>query len=261
MNLERSYASQTESDTPKPEAQNFLNRLMGVWFSPGETFAEIGRAPRVLLPIILTMAMAAIGYYFTTQRIGYENLVRKQFEPMVSAGILTQERADELIAQSTTGSAVTRGKIQGVVFAALGMLVFILAVAGLLKLFTLLMGAETTFKRLLAVAAYTFVAIRLIQTLLTLIIIYLKDPDDIDIYNPIGSNLGAVLGWVGPELPKFVTALASWIDVFGIWQVALLSIGTAAVTPKMKTSTAAIFVSILYGICALIFSSMASFFR
>jgi len=240
--------------------QNFFNRLIGVLFSPGATFAEIGRSPRVLLPMLSVMIITALAAYVITERIGYEKLVRRQVETFAARGIIPQDRVEEQISQNSSGPAATRGKIIGLINPLIFSLILMLIVAGLLKLFTMIVGAETTFKRLLAVTAYTTLALTLIKTVLTLLIYFIKDPDEIDMFNPIGSNLGAILVLAGAGLSKYITALASWIDLFVFWQIALLSIGPAAVSTKMKTSTAAIFVSILYAVAAVIFSFAASFF-
>jgi Yip1 domain len=260
MNPEMNLPPQPAVASTETAPQNFFNRLVGVWFSPGVTFAEIGRAPRVLLPVLMVMILTGLGYFVVVERIGYEKMVRKQIESAANNGFIPQDRVEETINQRVTGTAGTIGRYQGIVSAPLAALIMMLILAGLLKLFTLIVGAETTFKRLLAVTAYTSLALGIIKTVLSVIIFYIKDPDDIDMYNPIGSNLGAILVLTGAGLSKYLTALASWIDIFVIWQIALLSIGTAAVSTKLKTSTAAVFVSILFALSALVFSAFASFF-
>ena len=87
--------------------------MSGIYFSPSETFPAIGRSPKIVIALILTAIIAAISSVALTNRIGYENLVRKQMEPMVERGWLTQEQADQAIQQSTTGTRGTIGKIQG----------------------------------------------------------------------------------------------------------------------------------------------------
>jgi len=242
------------------EPQGLLSRIAGVYFSPGETFAAIGRAPRFIIPILLLVLLGAGANYLLTSRLGYENMMRKQMQPMVERGFLTQEQADEQIQRRTTGAAAIFGKVQGPLTTGIGIVVVLLAVTGLFKLYSLIIGAENKFKPLLAVTAYTFLALSLIQTVLFIIVIYLKDPDDIDLINTVGSNLAALLPLVSSAPSKFVKALASWVDVFGIWRIALLSIGYAAVSHKMKASTPAIFLTVLYVICGVLISALASMF-
>ena len=237
-----------------------IGRLSGIYFSPSETYPAIGRAPKFVIAMIIAGIIAAISSAALTNRIGYENLVRKQMEPMVDRGWMTTEQAEQAIQQSTTGTRATIGKIQGPVRAAVGYAILILVLTALFKLISMVLGAENTFKQLLGVTAWTFLAIEILHTVLFLIVLYLKAPDDIDLLNPVGSNLGAVVGLVAEKAPKFLKALASWVDVFGIWRIALLAIGYSAVSRKLKTGTAAICLTILYLIGALIFSGIATMF-
>jgi len=258
MNPEISHTSNTAE--PEPAPQNFFSRLIGVWFSPGETFAEIGRAPRVLIPILLLMILSGLSAYMLTERYGYENMVRKQMESVAKSGMVPEARVEEMTRQAMTPSAVTSGKIRGVVIPAIVTLVILLILAGLFKAFSAIVGVKNTFKQIFSVTAYSYLAIGLIFTLVFAASIYLKDPTEIDLLNPVGSNLGAVLGLMGVGLPKFVMGLASFIDVFSIWRLAILAIGYSAVSQKMKVGTAATFLVILYVIVALIGGAMASIF-
>ena len=242
------------------EPQGLLSRIAGVYFSPRETFAAIGRAPKFILPMVILAVLAAASNFLMTERIGYENLMRKQMQPMVERGFLTQEQADEQIQRRSTGTAAIIGKVQGPVTTGIGVVLIVLAITGLFKLYSLIIGSENRFKPLLGVTTYTFLALSLIQTVLFVIVLYLKDPEDIDLINPVGSNLGALLSLVSTAPSKFVKALASWVDVFGIWRIALLSIGYAVVSHKMKVSTPAIFLIALYIICAVLISTLASMF-
>src|SRR5215510_4994899 len=258
LNPELSHGDKPASVESAP--QNFFSRLIGVWFSPGETFAEIGRAPRVLIPILLLMILTGLSAYMLTERYGYENMVRKQMESVAKSGLVPEARVEEMTRQAMTPSAVTRGKIQGAVSPAIVTLVILLILAGLFKAFSAILGVKNTFKQIFSVTAYSYLAVGLISTLVFAASIYLKDPTEIDLLNPVGSNLGAILGLMGVNLPKFVMGLASFIDVFSFWRLAILAIGYSAVSQKMKVGTAATFLVILYVIVALIGGAMASIF-
>jgi Yip1 domain len=258
MNPEISYASKPAE--PEPAPQNFFSRLTGVWFSPSETFAEIGRAPRVLIPTLLLMILAGLSAYMLTERYGYENMVRKQMESVAKSGLVPEDRVEEMTRQALTPSAVTQGKIRALLSPAIVTLVILLIMAGLFKAFSAIVGVKNTFKQIFSVTAYSYLAIGLIFTLVFAASIYLKDPTEIDLLNPVGSNLGAILGLMGVSLPKFVMGLASFIDVFSFWRLAILAIGYSAVSQKMKVGTAATFLVILYVIVALFGGAMASLF-
>ena len=99
MNSELSYASNPANAEPEPAPQNLFSRLIGIWFSPGETFAEIGRAPRVLIPTLLVIVLAGMSSYLLVGRYGYENIVRKQMgSPFLASQLLG------LLRQAVNGS-------------------------------------------------------------------------------------------------------------------------------------------------------------
>ena len=135
-----------------------------------------------------------------------------------------------------------------------------LIVAGLFKLISMVMGKENLFKPLFAVTVYTMLAIAILSTLVFVTTLYLKPVDEIDMQSLGTTNLGALLEMlVGKDgLPKFIMSLARWIDIFAIWMLALLSIGYAAVTRKLKTSTAAFTLGGLYATVALIGAIIAA---
>jgi Yip1 domain len=260
MNPELSYAGQPVSTEPAPAPQNVFSRLVGIWFSPGETFAEIGRAPRWLVPTLLFVLLSTVGVYLLTERYGRERIAREQIEMTVNAGWIPEDKAAEVIQQATSPAAINQSRITGTLGMAVFMMVMLLIVAGLLKAASLMMGYENTFKALLSVTAFSFLAVGVVTTLVLLVTAYLKDPTEIDMLNPISSNLASVLTMAGVELPKFVMGLLSYVDLFGIWRLALLAIGCAAVTRKMKTGTAMTILVVLYLIGALVGAAMGAMF-
>ena len=124
------------------------------------------------------------------------------------------------------------------------------------------MGTENTYGQLLGITAYANLAVGIISSLVFVILLYLKSPDEFDIQNPIDSNLGSVLTMLmGKDgLPKFIMALASWIDVFSIWKIVLLSIGFSTVSRRLSIGTAASVVIGLYAVAALISAIWAAAF-
>ncbi len=252
----------TPETTAPPEAApgNFFSRLIGVIFSPGETFKEIGRAAPILVPMIVLGLVVSAGIVITLSRVGMESVLRKQFDPMVERGWMPPERAEEMIKQ--TAANPTGAYIQSAVQGAIAVIVFVLIMAGIFKLISMVLGSDNTFKPILSVTLFSFLAISLITLLITVVLVYLQKPEDIDVNNPVGANLGALLGLFTEKgsVPGFVRAFATFIDVFSIWRIALLAIGYAAISKKLKTGTIAIWLSVVYLIFALIFSPLMAMF-
>jgi Yip1 domain len=259
MNPEISYVSQSDKSSPEPIPQSFFNRLIGVYFSPGETFQEIGRAPRILMPLILLMVIGALSGYLMIDRIGVRSVLNSQFEPAVASGKMSQEEADKQIEVLSTGVV---GVITRYSFPVAGLLnppILALIVVGICKLIIMLIGGDSRFKPLFSVTMYTLLAVSLVSTTVLILLLYLKPPDEFDINNPIGSNLAAIstlaLGKDG--LPKFIMALGRWVDIFFLWILALLAIGYAAVSHKVKASTMGIALGCIYALVALVAAAVA----
>ena len=173
---------------------------------------------------------------------------------------MSQEDADKRLEAMTTGPAATITKWSFPLIGLLQYPVIALILVGLVKLITMLMGGDNEFKPLFSVSLYALLGTGVISSILLIVVLYLKSPEEIDINNLLGSNLAALLTVaVGKDgLPKFVMALARWVDVFGIWLLALLAIGYAAVTRRVKTSAFGMALGAIYLILALIGSAWAA---
>jgi Yip1 domain len=262
MEVGQSYASESpntpQEDAPVNPPKNFVARLIGTWFSPGETFAEMKWAPKLLLPILFSIVFGAVSGFAMSQRLDFQRMMRENFEQVVADGKMKAEDAD---AQAQTWAKF--GSVQFVVIGAIGGLISALIIAGLFKLISMMMGHENTFGSLFAVTLYTFIAVSIVSTAVFLTLLYLKDPSEItfkNMGNIVSSNVGSWIALVAGEnaLPRFLMALLARIDLFSIWMIALLSIGYAAVTRRMKTSTAATYLVALYVVYALGASAIAA---
>jgi hypothetical protein len=260
MSSELSHANHSVNIEPAHTPRNLFGRLTGVWFSPGETFAEVGRGPRALIPTLLLIALVATGSYLLIERYGYENIVKETIDGMVSAGYLAPEKAGEAIQQSMAPNVVAGYKFQSCAIPAISILIAALIMSAFFRILVIIKGAQGTFKQLYSVTAYAFLAISLVHTAVLLITIYLKDPGDLDLYNPVASNLGALAPMMVVGLPKFVVRLLSYVDVFVVWRLIILAIGYSAITRKMKIGAAAGLLAVLHVIAAVIVAATASHF-
>jgi hypothetical protein len=268
MNPELSRASQP-ADAVEQAPLNFFSRITGVWFSPGETFAEIGHAKgafgTILAPILGLIIIGATFGVAGVNRIGVENLKKeaeRNIQRMVDRGWIPQERANEVLEQQTRGLTVTSASIQQAPVFALIYVIFALIIAGIFKLISAIMGWENRFKYLLSVTLYTSLAVGVVFYLIGFVLLFLKNPDEIQLNTLVGSNLGAVLTAVLAEgaMSGFVKGLAMSVDVFAIWKIILLSIGFAAVSRKLKPGTVGWVLGVLYALLALVFAPFAGTF-
>ena len=88
-------------------------------------------------------------------------------------------------------------------------------------LFDTMMSAGIGLKRMMAIVAYGFLPM-VIQTALSMVVLFLKDPEEFNLQNPLMFNVGAYLS---PDSPAALRALGSSIDLFSLWIIVLLAIG------------------------------------
>lgn len=258
MDPEMSYATKPASVEPGTAPQSFFSRLIGVYFSPGETFAGMASAPRPVTPIIVLALLIVGSGAFLAAKMPFEKMSEDRIQQQVASGQISEERAE----QQREGVKRIAPFMKFIIpISALIMSVaMIFAFAGLAKLVSAMMGIENKYMPLVSVTTYSILAVSIVSTVIFMVLLSIKPPDEFDWQNPIGSNLAALLGALGVEgLPRFVRALLSYVDVFYIWKVALIAIGGAAVSRKLKTSSAMVYAGFIAVIIALIGSVFALF--
>ena len=213
--------------TPTPEApaeMNSIARVFGALFNPRPTFESIVRRPTWLLPIILGCIIfiglvAAFGH-----RGGWESFMEKQDASNSSIQNMTPEARQALIDRQVKIAPIF-GYVEGVIVP----FISALAVAGvLLGAFTVTGTTKTDFKTSLGIVAYAGLP-WIIQGLLGILVLFLKDPSTVDLQNLVASNPGAILS---SDAPKWLAALLGSIDIFAIWNMVLIGIGFSATNPK-----------------------------
>jgi len=200
-------------------------RLAGVFFSPGKAFADIARRPRWWIPVILTALLSTIYLNAFTQRVGWESVIRPAIERLPNSQAMTAQQREQAI---TRAAGIYKYVGYGSALLTLAY-VFIVAVL-LMFLFDTIMSAGVGLKRMMAMVAYAFLPL-VIQTALSMVVLFLKDPDEFNLQNPLMFNVGAYLS---PDAPAALRALGSSIDLFSIWIIVLLAFGVSAAARKLS---------------------------
>jgi hypothetical protein len=104
-------------------------------------------------------------------------------------------------------------------------------------------GTKLTFSTALGIVSYAWIP-QLIYYLLSIPILFMKDPATVDIDNILASNPGALLS---DDAARWLVALLSSLDIFTIWTLILLAIGfSAADTKKLSFGKAFTVVLLLW---------------
>lgn len=203
-------------------------RLSGIFFEPTRTFQEIDRRQNWLLPVLATIAAAAVNTLIVFKKIGLESILRGQVTRSLQAQELSEEQLDALI-ETLSSSLITQifFYLQPIV-----PLVFVLLSALLFTGTLHLIGAETRFVKVLSVNAHTFFFYYFLYlTLTNIVILFTQDPRSIDLENPLRSNLGFALSRTdSPVLYRF----ASSVDVLSFYHTYLLALGLSIVSRNIS---------------------------
>lgn len=215
-------APPTLAPESQPAPLSAIDRVFGAFFSPGETFADITRAPGFAVPLALLMISSLAASAVVVNRIGMERIVRQRIEQSPRPAEMSKEQLDQ---------AVERGARIGAFFTYVGPLVVVplvsLAIAGVLLLMVnFVFEGKANFAQMFGVVTHASLP-ALLASVLAIVIVFLKDPADVDIQNVVAANLGAALS--KEAAGAFLHRVAVSLDLFSFWQMALMATGISAV--------------------------------
>jgi hypothetical protein len=232
--------------TPEIEAgsqpKSALARVVGVFTSPKETFADIGARPTWIVPLVIIIVVQLVFMVLVGQHIGWEKVVSQQMEKSSQSQNMSPEQKEQAIQTGAKFASVIT--YAGVL---IGVPVVMALIAGVLMLTMSMVGGKFTFKQSFAIVTHASL-IGVIAAILGIVVMFLKAPEDFDIQNPLAFNLGAFM----PEgTSKALVTLAGSIDLFSLWSIWLLATGYSAASGKLKFGKALIAVVIPWAVYVL----------
>jgi len=215
---------------PEAEKVNTFQRIVGVLFSPSETFASIARKPDWVLPlIILCVISLAVGWTIAS-KVDFNDMAR-QATDNPSFAKMPQEQQERM--QSFTASMMRFATYVGPVFSIVGLLV----ISGVMLLAVRAMGGAGNFVQSFSVATYAWYP-RLIKAILSaIVLVSRKSISFLMLADPVRSNPGFL---VDAKAHPVQFALLTSFDIFSLWSLALFVIGYAAISRLSRGKTAAI---------------------
>ena len=228
----------------QPQAQppiNHFGRIIGVFFSPKQTFASIAERPSWIAPLLLMVILATgVGGLMNT-KVNWADYIRHKAEDNSRFAQLSEEQKDRAVAgQAKFWSAFSYGF--GIVAVPVSVLLFSLIYWGAFNLFS---GAGLRFGAAFGITTHAFLPTA-VSSLLALIIIPLKSYGDVDPENVVATSLKTFLP---DNAPKPLAALGASVELFWIWFLILVATGFAAANPKKIKGGAAF--GTVFGLWAL----------
>ena len=194
------------TDNTKPGMSD-IARVPAVFFDPKKAFADIAARPTWILPVVL-LAVFAIAFTYTySTRIGWEHYFRQIAETSTRMQQMDPQAREQAIQMQ-----MKFGPISGYVFSVIGIPLMALIVGGVMLLMTKIGGASLKFKQTFAISAWAMLP-GLISSILAIVVMFLKSPEDFNLQNPLAFNLAAFME-PPPNTGKMVYALAKSFDLF-----------------------------------------------
>jgi hypothetical protein len=230
-----------------------LSRIAGVFFEPAKTFEDVARRPSFVAPLLLVIVASLLFTGLYSQHVGWERMIRHQIETSPRAAQQTPEQRDQGIQMGTKIAPIF-----GYGISLVGVPVGTLICAAVLLVMVKIMSAPVSFKQVFAVMCYSAMP-GLIYIALSIVVMFLKNPDDFDIKNPLAFNPGALMDPATSS--KFLYSLATSLDLFSAWKIVLIAVGLKAAAGKTLSFTGALVaVLIPWGIWVLGSASLAGVF-
>jgi hypothetical protein len=233
-------------DTAKGVAEeapqmSFFQRLTGIFFEPKKTFEDINRKATWIGIFIIMAILGIVVAYAMVSHIDPVAMMRQQME----ARNMTEAQINAAIEAQQNNPLVKNLMYLGVVVAPIAQIVAYLIMAGVFLLIFMLMGAPLSFKKTLAVTIWGGAPPGIVMSVLSVVLIYVKNPENINAAQGIVmSNLGPL---VDSKASPFLNSVLASIDLFSLWTIVMLSIGLAAISGrKLTTKKAAIGILILW---------------
>ena len=156
------------------------------------------------------------------QKVSFEQVVRDAIEKSPQTQEMPAEQKEQVIAMQTGPI----GKAIGYGAPLIGTVVILAAGAALYLLGAMMMGGKLTYKQALSVWTYSSFPPAVLGTVLALVMLFLKAPEDLDFNRPgaglIVTNLGIL---IGPDGSKVLRAVLGWFDLFTFYGMFLAALG------------------------------------
>ncbi|MEP7148544.1 MAG: Yip1 family protein [Acidobacteriota bacterium] len=259
-------------DKPDPEGvprMSTANTLLNIFISPAETFQNLRRHPRWLVAALIISLLSAVFLNLFIYRLTAERVVNYTVDKTLEMPMLNDQARKQIEAGRESAIEENRNPVSkaGQAVSSFGGTVMRYSVYALLFLvFATVMGGKINFWQAFSVAVYAAFPVAVVSSILSIIILFLKDPVDIHPIlgqgNLVQDNLGFLFR---PAERPALYAFASHISLFWFYWLWLIATGLKNAGERISTSAAwatALFlfgVLLVFGVAgAFLFSSFLS---
>jgi hypothetical protein len=229
----------TSQSSPRTANPGLAARLIGVLFSPRETFAAVVARPKWLGAVAVAgLIMGAAQFALLSTKVGQDLAIDQQVSAAEAFGINISDEAYTQLEQRMENARYTSP-----IFTMIAIPLFMTITAGILHvMFGLIGGGNGTYKQVYAISAHTSI-ISGLQLVFTTIVTLAA-----------GRAAGANLAVFTPMLEDttFIYKFLSYIDLFYVWSTFTTAVGLGVLYKRRTAPIAMVLFGIYFVIAALI---------
>jgi len=204
-----------------------ISKVFNTYFEPSKLFESLKIKPTWLVPFIIVAILGMASFWFT-----YPLMMKEVITNIQENERFTEEQKEMIIER--VGSA-EHPPVYQLAFAPVGVIVYLFLISGVLFfVFNVLLGGDSSFKRVLSVFSYSAL-IAIPKSIVHLPLAFAKQTANIQ------TSLAIFLS--PDDKGTFLYRVLGGFDVFTLWQVLLISLGLGVMyNYTMKKSFTVVFI-------------------
>jgi hypothetical protein len=256
-----SFLPRAENPPDAPPPMSFFEKLAGIFFEPSRVFQNLRAHPRWLVALILSTLLGFAYITAFTNRLTPERIVTFTTDKVVEQFKIPPEQAQKM-KETQIADAKSPAKVAGnAVTTFVGAFVVTAIFAALYMLAVLLFGGRMGFWQAFSMTVWAALPAVIIGRIVSLVILFIKDPDDI---HPIlgqggliTDNLGALVK--SAEHPVLFSVL-SVIGVLSFYRLWLVVVGLRNTGERVSSSAAWTIALIFWFVGLLLLAGFSALF-
>ena len=234
-----SFVRRPEIPADAPPPLSPADRVTGVFYEPARIFANLHFHPRWLAGFLVIAVASAIYHVAFVQRIGPEVIALAPIEKTIESGFIPADRAEQVKEQTIEAARSPIARVTGPLSEIGGIFLFMCFLAAIFLLLAMIFGGRLNYWQALCIAVYASLPPMVIDKLLSLILLYIKSPDQIE---PLKGQRGLVRADLGilfsPSEHPYLYVFGSMIGLLTLYGLWLEATGLRHAGEKISSASA-----------------------
>jgi len=204
-----------------PPEMSVMEKLGGIFYEPSRVFQNLKAHPRWLVPFLVIAILSSVYYVAFVQRLTAERIVSYTADKMAETPFIPPEAVQQAREDGLDQAKNPVQKVGTAIKTFVGVFAFMAFLAALYLLGVLVFGGRINFWQAFAALIYASVPIVVIQKVISLILLYIKSPDDI---HPImgqetlvQDNLGILFTPAERPVLFVIASSIGLLSFYGLW--------------------------------------------